>query len=276
MILGNCVDHYEHFCEIVELLLEHTEVPRVFKQQLLTRCIQHNRIWFFERLLREKDVDVNYKLEMPALIVASRAGKLEIVNRLLRMRNVNVNARDFAGNNALYAACQTARERVIRRLLKEDDLMGDIQEAAAGSGGGASCIHAVIAADIRFKDVIVFRCRCMRNCKNYVRVQQKYTGRANKGRIVRMLLDDERFDANALARSRDGEADEETPLFAATRYGLGDVVWELLCHPRVDGGFHRGVDRGFLHHAARFLDADTLRKVLLDSRLLEVRRLGGR
>jgi len=99
------------------------------------------------KLLKEKSVNVNMKIENPfpskiseicALIIASETGQTKVVDMLLKHPNIDVNIRDNLGVTALICASENGHLKVVDMLLNHPNIDVNIQ----GNNGVTALILA--------------------------------------------------------------------------------------------------------------------------------------
>ena len=101
-------------------------------EEILIKAIRRNYIGVIDSLLQIDDIIINYQeREEPwnsVLLVAAQIGNIEVVDRLLEMRGINVNLRNRKGTTPLIAAALEGNIEVVNRLLQNSKIDVNLQE----------------------------------------------------------------------------------------------------------------------------------------------------
>lgn len=108
--------------DLVDMILKHIQV-RLSKEPALRAAARRNHLEIVDRLLQEKGIDINRsnRKGVTPLINACARGHLRIVNRLLADKNIDVNATHPKRNTrtALSHAALNGHVEIVGRLLQE-------------------------------------------------------------------------------------------------------------------------------------------------------------
>lgn len=197
------------------------------------------------------------------LAIAARAGRVDVVEILLKEEGVRVNMRCRKGNTPFMFAALAGRIDVMRLLLEDErvDVSAQNPTPSVNPVAHSTLLHRVVAQGLYNVTELLLQSPKIDHetellGSNSCTVLYKAVEMGHR-RLIKLLLNDGRSDPNFLSSG-------QTPLHCAVREGRLEAMRLLLADPRIDVSRVSSLGITPMHIAARLGQKPNILKALLE------------